>query len=210
MYDTWTDHVYLDTTHMDAKFLEKRFPTIFQKCKEHGIILGIDLIPVAPCEHFSCGGVVADLLGETTIKNLYAVGECAYSGVHGANRLASNSLLECAVFGLAIADEIDRTLSQTERKVREYKKDLPVYNYNYKPIRKKIGDYMEEHVHIVRNTEGMTLTAEVLDGIYKDLIKYPNLTKTYYETLNLVTTAKIITAQALARKESIGCHLRIK
>jgi L-aspartate oxidase len=69
---------------------------------------------------------------------------------------------------------------------------------------------MEEHVSIVRNTEGLTLTAEVLDTIYQNLIKYPNLTKTYFETLNLATTAKIITAQALARKESIGCHLRIK
>jgi L-aspartate oxidase len=84
------------------------------------------------------------------------------------------------------------------------------YPYNYKPIRKKIGDYMDEHVHIVRNTDGMTLTLEVLDTIYRNLLKYPNLTKTYFETLNLVTTAKLITSQALARKESIGCHLRIK
>jgi L-aspartate oxidase len=210
MYDTWTDHVYLDTTHMDTKYLEKRFPTIFAKCKEHGIILGIDLIPVAPCEHFSCGGIVADLKGETTVKNLYAVGECAYSGVHGANRLASNSLLECAVFGLAIAEEIDKTLASEQISLVDYRKDLPSYNYNYKPIRKKIGDYMEEHVHIVRNTDGLTLTTEVLETIYRNLIKYPNLTKMYFETLNLVTTAKIITAQALARKESLGCHLRIK
>jgi len=210
MYDTWTDHVYLDTRHLDAKFLEKRFPTIFSKCKEHGIIMGIDLIPVAPCEHFSCGGVVADLKGETTVKNLYAVGECAYSGVHGANRLASNSLLECAVFGLAIAREIDQTVPHDEIRTMDYPQDLPSYAYNYKPIRKKIGDYMEEHVHIVRNTDGMTLTSAVIDTIYRNLLKYPNLTKTYFETLNLVTTAKIITAQALARKESLGCHLRIK
>jgi len=210
MYDTWTDHVYLDTRHLDAKFLEKRFPTIFAKCKEHGIIMGLDLIPVAPCEHFSCGGVVADLQGETTVPNLYAVGECAYSGVHGANRLASNSLLECAVFGLAIAREIDRTIGEEEQRKVPFPQISSSYPYNYKPIRKKIGDYMDEHVHIVRNTQGMTLTLEVLDTIYRNLLKYPNLTKTYYETLNLVTTAKLITSQALARKESIGCHLRIK
>ncbi len=210
MYDTWTDHVYLDTRHLDAKFLESRFPTIFAKCKENGIIMGIDLIPVAPCEHFSCGGVTADLKGETTVPNLYAVGECAYSGVHGANRLASNSLLECAVFGLAIAREIDRSLETGEEvPTSAYPKDIPSYAYNYKPIRKKIGDYMEEHVHIVRRTDGMTLTAAVLDTIYRNLLRYPNLTKAYYETLNMVTTAKIITAQALARKESLGCHLRI-
>ncbi|MDD3126150.1 MAG: L-aspartate oxidase [Candidatus Izemoplasmatales bacterium] len=210
MYDTWTDHVFLDTTHMDPKFLEKRFPTIFQKCKEHGMIMGIDLIPVAPCEHFICGGISTDLNGETTVKNLYAVGECANSGVHGANRLASNSLLECAVFGMAIAEEVDKTLPNVFISIIDYQKKLPSYNYNYKPIRRKIGNYMDEHVSIVRNTDGLKLTADVLDTIFNDLIKYPNLTKTYYETLNLATTAKIITAQALARKDSIGCHLRIK
>ncbi len=210
MYDTWTDHVFLDTREQDPKRLEKRFPTIFNHLKNHGIIMGIDLIPVAPCEHFSCGGVVSDLFGRTTVANLYAVGEVACTGVHGANRLASNSLLECVVFGMQIAKDINETIHSvtlTEEVQKEYP---PMAEYNYKPIRKKIGDYMDEYVGIVRNTEGLKLALDVIVKIYDNLMKYPNSTKYYYETLNLATTAKIITTQALARKESIGCHLRIQ
>ena len=210
MYDTWTDHVYLDTRELDPKFLEKRFPTIFSHLKTHGIIMGIDLIPVAPCEHFICGGVNVDLKGKTSLKDLYAVGEVANTGVHGANRLASNSLLECVVFGIEIAKDINATVEATmlDESVRiTYPQKA---EFNYKPIRKKIGDYMDEHVGIVRNTEGLTLTLDVITKIYEDLLRYPNSTKYYYETLNLATTAKIIASQALARKESIGCHLRIK
>ena len=210
MYDTWTDHVYLDTRELDTKFLEKRFPTIFQHLKTHGIIMGLDLIPVAPCEHFSCGGIDTDLNGRTSVTDLYAVGEVANTGVHGANRLASNSLLECVVFGLEIANDINSTIASTNLDTNYNKTFAPTTEFNYKPIRKKIGDYMDEFVGIVRNTEGLQLTHSVLSKIIDDLLKYPNTSKHYYETLNLATTARIITEQALARKESIGCHLRIK
>lgn len=210
MYDTWTDHVYLDTRHLDPKYLEKRFPTIFKHLKEEGLILGIDLIPVAPCEHFLCGGINTDIYAKTSVKNLYAVGETANTNVHGANRLASNSLLECLVFAKSFADSINNS-SITNFDIKPITlEELPRYNYNYKPIRKKIGDYMDEHVSIVRNTEGLSLTLKVLEDIYKNLIKYPNLTKTYYETLNLATTAILITKQSLQRKDSLGCHMRIK
>lgn len=210
MYDTWTDHVFLDTRHLDPKYLEKRFPTIFQKCKSEGYVMGIDLIPVAPCEHFICGGVETNLYGETSVKNLFAVGEVASTGVHGANRLASNSLLECVVFGLSAAEKINQDLPHIEIDTDFQIQEMPNYNYNYKPIRKKIGDYMDEHVGIVRNEEGLKLTLKVLTDIYHNLQKYPNLTRSYFETLNIVTTAQMITSQALERKESIGCHLRIE
>jgi L-aspartate oxidase len=210
MYDTWTDHVFLDTRELDTKFLEKRFPTIFEHLKLHGLIMGIDLIPVAPCEHFICGGVDADLKGRTSIRDLYAVGEVANTGVHGANRLASNSLLECVVFAIEIAKDINTTIESTELETNITKSYPPKAEFNYKPIRKKIGDYMDEHVGIVRNTDGLTLALEVISKIYEDLLKFPNSTKYYYETLNLATTAKIITNAALERKVSIGCHLRIK
>jgi len=209
MYDTWTDHVFLDTTHLDPKFLEKRFPTIFNFCKKQGYILGMDLIPVAPAEHFLCGGIKTDLNGLTTAKNLYAIGESAYTGVHGANRLASNSLLECLVFGMSSAKHINQTINGEIIDQHFYVKEMPNYNYNYKPIRKKIGDYMDEHVSIVRNKQGLELTKRVLSEIEENLKKYPNLTKYYYETLNMVQTALLITESALKRKESIGCHLRI-
>ena len=209
MYDTWTDHVYLDTRHLDPKYLEKRFPTIFNRCKQDGYILGIDLIPVAPCEHFLCGGISTDINAKTFINNLYAVGETANTNVHGANRLASNSLLECLVFSQAAVKDLEKDIFDTDISKEISVTTNPRYNYNYKPIRKKIGDYMDEHVGIVRNTEGLKLTLDVLDNIVQNLNKYPNSTKNYYETLNMATTAYLITKQALARKESIGCHLRI-
>ena len=210
MYDTWTDHVYLDTTHLDPKYLEKRFPTIFAFCKSQGYILGLDLIPVAPAEHFLCGGIVTDLSGKTNIDNLYAVGECSYTGVHGANRLASNSLLECLVFSNSAAEDINQTINNDYYSDNFELKEIANYNYNYKPIRKKIGDYMDEHVSIVRNEQGLKLTKKTLEQIKHNLEKYPNLTKYYYETLNMVQTALLITKSAIAREESIGCHLRIK
>lgn len=210
MYDTWTDHVYLDTRHLDPKYLEKRFPTIFDRCKKEGYILGLDLIPVAPCEHFLCGGITTDLHAKTSVENLYAVGEVANTNVHGANRLASNSLLECLVFAKTCANDIISSISSDNWFKEIELIELPNYNYNYKPIRKKIGDYMDEHVGIVRNTDGLKLTFDVVKDIVKNLLKYPNLTQNYYETLNLATTAYLITKQALEREESIGCHLRIK
>lgn len=210
MYDTWTDHVYLDTRHLDPKYLEKRFPTIFKRCKEEGYILGLDLVPVAPAEHFLCGGIQTNLNGMTNIAHLYAVGETAYTGVHGANRLASNSLLECLVFSLSAAKHINQTIKPSVKEQKLNLDELPNYNYNYKPIRKKIGDFMDEYVSIVRNEQGLNLTAKTLLDIETNLTRYPNLTKYYYETLNMVQTALLITKSALARKESIGCHLRIK
>lgn len=210
MYDTWTDHVYLDTRHLDPKYLEKRFPTIFDRCKKEGYVLGLDLIPVAPCEHFLCGGITTNLKAKTSVNNLYAVGEVANTNVHGANRLASNSLLECLVFAKTCAEDIMCTINKDQWFNEIELIELPNYNYNYKPIRKKIGDYMDEHVGIVRNTDGLKLTFDVVKDIVKNLLKYPNLTQNYYETLNLATTAYLITKQALEREESIGCHLRIK
>lgn len=210
MYDTWTDHVYLDTRHLDPKFLEKRFPTVFKKVLESGYIMGFDLIPVAPCEHFMCGGIDTDLNGETSVNHLYAVGEAACTGVHGANRLASNSLLECVVFGLSAAKHMNHLLDDIPLSTYGNKVPCKTYNYNYKPIRKKIGDYMDEHVGIVRNTNGLELTKTVLTQIYENLTKSPNLTRQYFETLNIVTTALCITESALKREDSIGCHLRIK
>ncbi|MFP4478305.1 MAG: L-aspartate oxidase [Candidatus Izemoplasmatales bacterium] len=209
MYDTWTDHVYLDTRHLDSKYLEERFPTIYKHLKKHGFILGVDLIPVAPCEHFLCGGIDTDLDGHTSLKNLYSVGETANTGVHGANRLASNSLLECLVFAMSSAKDITKNIDKAKEINTTPIQVKERYNYNYKPIRKKIGDYMDEHVSIVREASGLQLTLKVIEKILMNLEKYPNQTKNYYETLNLASTAYLITKQALEREESIGCHYRI-
>jgi len=209
MYDTWTDHVYLDTRNLDPEFLKKRFPTIYRTCKEAGYTLGVDLIPVAPCEHFLCGGIKTDLHARTTIKNLYAVGETAMTGVHGANRLASNSLLECVVFGKTAADMINKTIDSIKIESYFESEEMPAYDYNYRPIRKKISDYMDEHVGIVRTSDGLKLAEKTFASIMESLLKSVNMTRYYYETLNMVTTAITITRQALIRKESIGCHFRL-
>ncbi|MGI6392504.1 MAG: L-aspartate oxidase [Candidatus Izemoplasmatales bacterium] len=209
MYDTWTDHVYLDTRHLDSVYLAKRFPTIYKRCLQEGYQLGRDLLPVAPCEHFSCGGVKTDLDGETSIKNLFAVGEVAATGVHGANRLASNSLLECIVFGKSAAKRINAILDGINHGAKIELAELPNYNYNYKPLKKKIGDYMDEYVGIVRSESGLKMAKEYFSVMYRNLKKSPNLTRYYYEALNMVTTALLITEQALERKESVGCHFRL-
>jgi L-aspartate oxidase len=208
MYDTWTDHVYLDARHMDADFLKKRFPTIYNHLAHEGYLMESDLIPVSPVEHFNVGGIKTNLLGETTMKHLYANGECASNGVHGANRLASNSLLECIVFGYRIAQTINHTSNKKGDKVFS-----PIihdtHNYNYIPMKRKLGMLMDEYVGIIRTKEGLLHAQLQIKEMETNLIKHPNQSKFYYEALNMVQTALIIIESALARTTSIGCHYRI-
>lgn len=208
MYDTWTDHVYLDTRHLGQEYLMNRFPTIYKHLLEEGITMGVDLIPVSPVEHFNVGGIKADLFGRTNMNNLYASGECASNGVHGANRLASNSLLECLVFGKRIAEDINQQKEYKhtyESVIKEYNS----YKYNYKPVKKKLGMLMDEYVGIVRTEEGLLFAKGELIKMLSTLNKYPNNSKHYYEALNMVQTATLIVEAALSRKESIGCHFRV-
>lgn len=208
MYDTWTDHVYLDTRHLDQEYLKNRFPTIYNHLRAEGITMGKDLISVSPVQHFNVGGITADLFGKTNMENLYANGECASNGVHGANRLASNSLLECIVFGNRIAQDINNQIF--EKKIYESNiKQYNSYKYNYKPMKKKLGMLMDEYVGIVRSEEGLLFAKNELIKMLSNLKKYPNNSKHYYEALNMVQTATLIVESALARKESIGCHYRI-
>ncbi len=208
MYDTWTDHVYLDTRHLGEDFLKNRFPTIYNHLKKEQIIMGKDLIPVSPVQHFNVGGIKVDLFGQTTMKNLFANGECASNGVHGANRLASNSLLECIVFGNRIA----KVINQKEPEKSDYQghnKQNPTYQYNYKPIKKKLGLTMDEYVGIVRSENGLQFAKKLVLKMEKNLLDDPNNSKAYFEALNMVQTALIIINSAINRKESIGCHYRI-
>ena len=208
MYDTWTDHVYLDTRHLDKDMLERRFPTIKKHLEEANIKLGEDLIPVSPVQHFNVGGIKVDLFGRTSMKNLYANGECASNGVHGANRLASNSLLECVVFGRRIAADINNLpIESVSYKVEIQKYELT--NYNYITMKKKLGQLMDEYVGIVRTEKGLLFANEQVSEMYDKLISYPNNNKFYYEALNMVETALLIIAGAIERKDSLGCHYRI-
>ncbi len=211
MFDTWSDHVYLDITHKSKDFLEKRFPTIYKKCLEAGFDMSKDLIPVAPVEHFMCGGVTTDLFGKTSMENLYAVGECADSGVHGANRLASNSLLECIVFGYRVALDINK-YKDDFGKIDVILPDIMRVNkpFNFKSIRVEIREVMDKYASIVRTTEGLEIAKKILQRHYDNLVKINVLSRYYYETMNMVTVAVLIVDAAINRKDSLGSHYRVK
>lgn len=210
MFDTWSDHVYLDITAKPKEFLMKRFPTIYEKCLSIGVDMSKDLIPVAPIEHFLCGGITTDLLGHTTLGNVYAVGECASTGVHGANRLASNSLLECLVYGNRVAKDINEHITSLSKLDKVY----PLMNedfkkYNFKAIRTEIREIMDKYVSIVRTKEGLDIAKRIIEKHYKNLVTLEVMSRYYYETLNMVTIAMIIINAALSRPKSIGCHYMI-
>lgn len=210
MFDTWSDHVFLDITHKPKEFLIKRFPTIYNHCLEYGIDISKDYIPVAPVEHFLCGGIDTDAYGHTSMENLYAIGECANTGVHGANRLASNSLLECIVFGGRVAEEINHA-KDSFGKIDVVLPDMVFTHkkYNFKDIRVEIRDVMSKYVFIVRKEEDLLLAKKLLTRHYNNLKKINVFSRYYYETINMVTVALLIINQALERKESIGCHCRL-
>lgn len=208
MYDTWSEHVYIDARHMGKEFLMNRFPTIYAKCAESGYKMESDLVPVAPVEHFGIGGIKINISGESSMKHLYAVGECSSSGVHGANRLASNSLLECLVFGKRIADVVN-THHEEFPEIVEETKEITINKYSYHNIREEVRNAMSQYVFIVRKGEELELALKIINKHYNNLLRHPFTTVDYYRALNIVTVAKVITEAALARKESIGCHLRI-
>ena len=210
MFDTWSDHVYLDITHKDKEFLTHRFPTIYNFLLSRGIDMSKDYIPVAPLEHFMCGGITTDVMGHTSMDNLYAVGECACTGVHAANRLASNSLLECIVFGSRVANEINQ-LAPTFGKVDVVLPDIKFTHelFNFRDIRQDIRDTMTKYVFIVRKEEGLKEAKKIIETHLNNLSKIQVFSRYYYETLNMCETAMLIINAALQRKESIGCHFRL-
>lgn len=208
MYDTWSDHVYLDTRHLDSKKLNERFPTIAKALQSRGLTLGIDLIPVVPVQHFLIGGIKTDYEGKTSLPNVYAVGEAASTGVHGANRLAANSLLECVVFGKRIAEHINNKKPR-ETNYEPYKAKITPKNFNYAPIHKNLGTLMDDYVSIVRRSSGLKTAKARIESMLETLTEHPFETTAYHETRNMLTVAKLITEDALNRTESIGCHVRI-
>lgn len=210
MFDTWSDHVYLDIRHKTKDFLMHRFPTIYDKCMSIGIDMSKDLIPVAPIEHFLCGGIQTDTIGHTSLTGVYAVGECANTGVHGANRLASNSLLECLVYGKRIADEINKDKDTLGEKTIKFPKTAGEFrSFNFKSIRVEIRDIMDKYVSIVRTEEGLEIAKKIIERHYNNLKKINVMSRYYFETLNMATCALIVVNAAIKRKESIGCHYRV-
>ncbi len=207
-----TTNVYLDITHKDREFLIKRFPNIYKTCLEYGIDISKDYIPVAPAEHYCMGGIRTDIYGRTNIKGFYACGEVACNGIHGANRLASNSLLEGLVFGNKIGQEVNEYLMDSGLKNRElkisFKADRVYKDIDYKKIKTKIQEIMTLNVGIIRNEDGLLNAKNEIENFYDLLKDFDDRTIEYFEIKNMITLARLVIKSALEREESRGAHFR--
>ncbi len=210
-------HVDLDISHKPADFISQHFPTIHKRLLELGIDMTTGPIPVVPAAHYTCGGVVTDLHGRTDLRGLYAIGECANTGLHGANRLASNSLLECLVFGVSAAQDIMAKFAQwptpdvaapwDESRVRDSDEEI-VITHNWAELRQFMWDY----VGIVRTTKRLERAKHRADLLMSEIHDYYGnfrISRDLLELRNLVQVASLIVRSALARKESRGLHMTL-
>lgn len=208
-------HVWLDISHKPAAEIKESFPSIYAKCLELGIDITTDPIPVVPAAHFMCGGIATDLWGKTRIENLFAAGEASCTGVHGGNRLASNSLLECLVFSNRIAEEIRKNppnfLPEHEQ-IPSWDKEGLVNTEEWVLIShdlSEIKNTMSNYVGIVRSNLRLERAKRRMDLIYAEVRDYYNrtiVTNPLLELRNLVLVAELIIRSALARHESRGLH----
>jgi L-aspartate oxidase len=206
------DNVDLDISHKPPEFLKEHFPTIYARCLELGIDITKQAIPIVPATHYTCGGIITDLHGRTDVQGLYAVGETAYTGLHGANRLASNSLLECVVLGRAAAMDIETQAAPKptelpawdESRVTDADEEV-VITQNWDELRRAMWNF----VGIVRTTKRLeraqhriTLLKEEINEYYANF----RITRDLLELRNLVEVASLIVSSAMARRESRGLH----
>jgi len=213
MQKTGSNHVFLDITHRDTVFLQHRFPTIYNKCLSYGIDMAKDFIPVAPCQHYSMGGIRTDEWGRTRILGFYAVGEAACNGIHGANRLASNSLLEGLVFGRRIGRQVQENLD--EIKIREgfrprisYNREWIGKDIDYISMKKKLQEIMTLNVGIIRSEDSLNEAMRIISGL-KSEIEGVRIVHTHHmELKNMLTLASLVVKAAIMRQESRGAHFR--
>jgi L-aspartate oxidase len=202
--------VYLDLRHLDPDMVRRRFPTIAGRLSAYGLDLASDPVPVAPAAHYFMGGVVADTQGRTSMPGLLAIGEVSCTGVHGANRLASNSLLEGLVFGLRAAESLETSAGRTpDRDIAPDQIDTaasPVDLESMRSTRAEIQGLMSQHVAVVRNTPGLETTLEQLDQLQGRVLEMDPTAAS--EIRNLLVLGREIVASALAREESRGGHYR--
>jgi L-aspartate oxidase len=209
-----TEHVYLDCRHMDMTKFVEHFPNIYSTCKSAGIDVATQMIPVAPAAHYSCGGIKTDEWARTSIRNLYACGECASTGLHGANRLASNSLLEAMVFAhRAFLDSMEKI------KFISFREDIPDWNasgttaplelilitQSIKELQLLMSDYVgivRTNIRLERALKRLDLLHEEIEALYETSLLSPQLC----EVRNLITTGFLIVKGAQFRKESRGLH----
>ena len=211
------DYVYLDVTHKDAEQTKQHFPTIYQKCLSLGIDITRDYIPVAPAAHYLCGGIQVNLNAQSSIHRLYAAGQCAQTGLHGGNRLASNSLIEAIVYAEAAAKH-----SLAHLKEYSWNEEIPTWNNTgisspeelvlITQSLKEVNQIMSTYVGIVRSNLRLKRAWNRLDILYEeteDLFRRSYASKEICELRNVINTAYLIMRQAMDRRESCGLHYNI-
>jgi L-aspartate oxidase len=209
-----TEHVYLDCRHMDMEKFKEHFPNIYEKCLSIGIDVAVQMIPVAPAAHYSCGGIKTDEWGRSSIKNLYACGECASTGLHGANRLASNSLLEAMVFAhRCYLDAVNRLDTiETLPDIPDWNaegtrepKEMILITQSLKELQQVMSDYVgivRNNVRLQRAMKRIDLLFDETEGLYQTSTVSPQL----LELRNMITVGYLIIKGAAFRKESRGLH----
>lgn len=208
------DHLLLDISHQPAEFVIEHFPTLYTRCLEYGYDMTREPLPVVPAAHYTCGGVMTDWNGRTDLPGLYAAGETACTGLHGANRMASNSLLECLVFGTAAAADIAASLEELptppvlpewdESRVTDSDEEI-VVAHNWDELRRFMWDY----VGIVRTTKRLQRAQHRVELLRREITEYYGnfrINGDLLELRNLTQVAELIIGSALARRESRGLH----
>lgn len=210
--------VFLDISHREREFVIQHFPTIYERCLEFGIDITSDRIPVVPAAHYTCGGIVVNRHGSTDVQGLYAIGECSFTGLHGANRMASNSLLECLVYGQAAAAHISNDLPNAdadasalpawdESRVTDSDEDV-VISHNWHELRRFMWDY----VGIVRTNKRLQRAlrrAELLQGEIAEYYSNYKVSNDLLELRNLAMVAELMIRCAIERRESRGLHFTL-
>ncbi len=202
-------NVYLDITSRSREFLKNRFPVIYNECMKRGIDIAVNWIPVVPVQHYFMGGIKTDINGRTNIDGLYACGESACTGVHGANRLASNSLLECLVFGRRCAEDIGgKTAKQASDPALLCDASKTERALDFETYRSQIRNTMTKKGGIIRNETELTEAIALIKDFYTTLSETAIHSPSEAATLNMATVALDILEAAKARKKSVGAHYR--
>ncbi len=207
-----SSHVYLDATALDADMLRERFPRVSGLLAERGLDMRRDLVPVAPVAHYFIGGVATDVWGRSTVPGLYAAGEVASTGVHGANRLASNSLLEGLVFGDRVVRHLDRYIGRLGEDVRRLQFELPPRKVSTErsdiaAVRRRVTELMSDKVGWVRHESGLVEALQELRDA-NSALRLGDAGPDEFELLNILTLATQITKCGLLREETRGVHVR--